>query len=63
MKKILFQGDSITDAIRVRDNDNFRGSGYPTLVSGKLGFEFPNEYEVGYNQSEARHNEYIDRCE
>ena len=45
MKKILFQGDSITDAIRVRDNDNFRGSGYPTLVSGKLGFEFPNEYE------------------
>ena len=45
MRRVLFQGDSITDANRMRDNDNYRGSGYPTLISGKLGVEFPNKYE------------------
>lgn len=45
MKRILFQGDSITDANRGRENDNLRGSGYPTMVGGKLGFDCPNEYE------------------
>lgn len=44
MKTILFQGDSITDADRNRDNDSYRGSGYATIVSGKLGFEYPGEY-------------------
>ncbi len=43
--KILFQGDSITDAGRSRDNDIYKGAGYPTLVSGALGFECPGEYE------------------
>lgn len=43
--KILFQGDSITDAGRNRSNDGARGCGYATLVSAKLGFENPNEYE------------------
>ncbi len=44
MKTILFQGDSITDAGRSRDNDNDRGTGYPTLVSAELGFKYPGEY-------------------
>lgn len=41
MKTILFQGDSITDACRSRENPNFRGNGYATLVSAALGFERP----------------------
>lgn len=36
MQTILFQGDSITDAIRCRENDHYRGSGYATLVSAQL---------------------------
>ncbi len=45
MKTVLFQGDSITDAGRNRENDLFRGSGYATLVSASLGLKYPNEYE------------------
>ncbi len=45
MKTILFQGDSITDAGRSRDNDNDRGTGYPTLVSAELGYKYPDEYK------------------
>ena len=41
MKTILFQGDSITDANR----GNGLGTGYPLLVSSKLGFENPNDYK------------------
>lgn len=44
MKTIVFQGDSITDAGRNRDNDNERGIGYPLLVSAELGFKYPGEY-------------------
>ena len=43
--KILFQGDSITDAGRIRDNDANVGTGYPLLVKAKLGFEEPGKYE------------------
>ena len=43
--RILFQGDSITDALRNREDDRYRGAGYATLVSAKLGFEYPNQYE------------------
>ncbi len=43
MKTILFQGDSITDAIRCRENDNYRGSGYATLVSAELCRRFPGQ--------------------
>lgn len=43
-KVILFQGDSITDALRSRDNDQFAGNGYPTLVKAKLGYEEPGQY-------------------
>lgn len=45
MKKILFQGDSITDAERSRENDANSGIGYPTLVSAELGYLHPGEYE------------------
>ena len=44
-KRVLFQGDSITDALRSRDNDRFAGNGYPTLVAGRLGYEEPGVYE------------------
>lgn len=43
-KLILFQGDSITDALRKRDDEFFAGNGYPTLVSGRLGYEEPGQY-------------------
>ncbi len=43
--KILFQGDSITDAGRSREDDINVGVGYPLLVKASLGFETPNAYE------------------
>lgn len=43
--RILFQGDSITDAGRARDNDVNVGLGYPLLVKAALGLECPGEHE------------------
>lgn len=43
--KILFQGDSITDADRNRTNHSLLGRGYPLLVEASLGYEFPGKYE------------------
>ena len=46
--KILFFGDSITDARRVREsdfNDKF-GSGYVMQIAGELFLENPVEYEI-----------------
>ncbi len=45
MKKIVFQGDSITDMGRDRERDFMRGIGYPTLVAAELGFERAGEFE------------------
>ena len=46
MKKVVFQGDSITDVGRcLTDFEWILGGGYPTMVSAELGFEFPNEYD------------------
>ncbi len=45
MKTILFQGDSITDCGRSRDNDNFKGTGYALRITGKLGLDYPGEYK------------------
>ena len=45
MKTILFQGDSITDAGRNREDTYGIGLGYPILVKSALGFENPGEYE------------------
>lgn len=42
MKTFLFQGDSITDAGRGREEDGYRmGHGYATIVSGMLGEKYP----------------------
>ena len=50
MTRILFQGDSITDCGRTKNNDeSFKGSGYPHLVMGHLNYENPGEYEF-YNR-------------
>lgn len=43
MQTILFQGDSITDAIRCRENDHYRGSGYATLVTAELARRSPGQ--------------------
>lgn len=45
MQKILFQGDSITDAGRNREDDKYGGMGYPTLIAAQMGFEYPQCYE------------------
>ena len=43
--RILFQGDSITDAGRNRSDLYSTGGGYPTLVKATLGYENPLAYE------------------
>ncbi len=43
--RILFQGDSITDADRARDNNDYLGRGYPSIVKSQLNFEEPGKYE------------------
>ena len=47
MKRILFQGDSITDCGRAREGGyaHWLGNGYATMVSGELGLKYPGEYE------------------
>ena len=45
MKKILFQGDSITDCGRSRTDLSDMGPGYPNLVKAFLGMDHPGEYE------------------
>ncbi len=42
---ILFQGDSITDAGRSREDDGMLGYGYTRLVEAELGYEEPTKYE------------------
>lgn len=44
MKTILFQGDSITDADRVRDNPHSLGQGYANFTAGRLGLQYPSAY-------------------
>ena len=44
MLKFLFQGDSITDADRNRDDENNYGYGYPNLFVAEVGKDFPGEY-------------------
>ena len=43
--RILFQGDSITDAGRSREDNSNLGRGYPLLVEAELGFSEPAKYE------------------
>lgn len=44
-KLILFQGDSITDCGRNREDVTSTGVGYVHMVKGQLGCEYPGEYE------------------
>lgn len=44
MKTILFQGDSITDAMRSREVDHWLGIGYATMTAGKIGLDYPGKY-------------------
>lgn len=44
MKTILFQGDSITDCGRNRQEHIYVGHGYPILIKSQLGFDYPEEY-------------------
>ena len=48
-KVVLFQGDSITDCGRERDNENNTGYGYATMVKGEVGAKNPNVYRF-YNR-------------
>ena len=43
--RILFQGDSITDVGRDREDINSMGCGYPLFVKAQLGLEEPQKYE------------------
>lgn len=43
-KLILFQGDSITDAGRSRENDRATGNGYARVTEAELGCTYPEEY-------------------
>jgi lysophospholipase L1-like esterase len=45
LKKILFQGDSITDCGRKREAFYGMGSGYANLVKASLGMDYPDTYE------------------
>lgn len=42
--KILFSGDSITDAGRNREDPNSLGAGYPLLAGARLGADAPGKY-------------------
>ena len=44
MKTILFQGDSIPDAGRDRDDFYDLGKGYPVLVAGRMGLDAPGQF-------------------
>ena len=49
MQTILFQGDSITDVGRIREDPSNMGQGYPNFVAGRLGLQHPDSYEF-YNR-------------
>ncbi len=44
-KRILFQGDSITDAGRTKDDFYHLGVGYANMVKVSMNTDYPNEYE------------------
>ena len=43
-KMILFQGDSITDCGRNKDDPASMGWGYAQMIKGQLGYEHPGEF-------------------
>ena len=49
MLRVIFQGDSVTDSGRARDNEFNKGFGYAGMASGILGAEHPLDFEF-YNR-------------
>ena len=49
MKTVLFQGDSITDCGRSREEEFDGGYGYAVMTKGELEYRYPGEY-VCYNR-------------
>ena len=47
---ILFQGDSITDGARNKDNAVDLGHGYPYILAAKLGHLYPEKCLQFYNR-------------
>ncbi|CAM3745606.1 SGNH/GDSL hydrolase family protein [Marinicrinis lubricantis] len=49
---ILFQGDSITDGNRARNDDpnHILGHGYPYMIAGQLGYEFAGKMPLFINR-------------
>ena len=45
MKKILFQGDSITDCYRPINDDRYLGAGYAEFVCGEMQYRYGGEYQ------------------
>ena len=45
MKTILFQGDSITDVDRNREQKHDLGKGYALMTAAQLGRKYPGEYQ------------------
>ena len=43
-KTVLFQGDSITDVNRIRENSAHLGCGYPNLAASAIAYEEPEKY-------------------
>ncbi len=59
MKTILFQGDSITDVMRQRDNENANGRmgyGYPLFVTGELMAKKPEQYAFLQQRNKRQQN-------
>ena len=44
MKTFLFQGDSITDCCRFRDDEKSLGFGYPLVTAANIGAEYPQKF-------------------
>lgn len=44
MKTFLFQGDSITDCCRIREDEINLGMGYPVVTAARIGSEHPEKF-------------------
>lgn len=64
---ILFQGDSITDGARTRNNDwnHIMGHGYSYLIASRFWFDYPKEDLMFYNRgiSGNKVKDLLDRWE
>lgn len=54
MKTIVFMGDSITDAGRLMDRNNYMGDGYVTMTAGRIAYDYPGKYQM-FNKGISGH--------